>query len=77
MMMYEDAVAGLERMRRGARFLDDADRLVAEHRASLAPDIPRHDVAGADSTGAGADQDIAGTDLRAGGFFDADVTEIV
>ena len=77
MMMHEDPIAGLERMRRGTRLLDDTDRFMAEHCAGLAPDVPWHDVAGADSARAGAHQDIARADFGAGSFFDADVTEIV
>jgi hypothetical protein len=77
MMMREDAVAGLKVVHCGARFLHDADRFMTEHGAGFAPDVPRHDVAGADSTCAGTHQDIARADLGAGSFFDANITEIV
>jgi hypothetical protein len=77
MMMYEDAIAGPEGMRRGTCLLDHADRLMTQHAAGLAPDVPGHNVAGADSAGACAHQDIAGADLGARGLFDANVAKIV
>ena len=75
--MYEDAVARLEAMSRGTCLLDDADRFVTEHGAGLAPDIPGHDITGANSARASAHQDIAGSDLGAGSFFDANIAKIV
>src|SRR5208282_2216224 len=76
-MVHVDALAGFEVAHRGAGFLDDADGFVAEHKRSFAPDVPRHDIAGADSTRAGADQNIVGANLGTGAFFDPDIAEIV
>jgi len=77
MMVREDALSGTKAAHRGADLLDQADGFVAEHRSGLAPDIPRHDVAGADPAGAGADQDILRAHFRAGHFLDANVSEVV
>jgi hypothetical protein len=76
-MMYKNAIARLERMRRGASLLDDADWLVTEYRTCFAPNIPRHNIAGANSACARANQDIVRADLGACGLFDPNITEVI
>ncbi len=76
-MMHEHAIAAAKITHRGARLLDHADRLMSQDQRRLAPDVPGHNVARADSAGARAHQDIVGADLGAGAFLDADIAEIV
>ena len=57
--------------------VDKADRLVAQHRSGLAPDVPGHDVARADSTGVGAYQEVVGPGFGPIDFLDANVSKIV
>ena len=76
-MMHEDAVARLEVAGCGAGLFDHADRLMSQHRAGLAADVPRHDIARTDPAGAGAHEDVADAGFRTGGFLDANIAEIV
>ena len=77
MMMHENAVARLEAAHRRACLLDHTYRLVAEHQRRLAPDVPGHDIAGADAAGAWRGPNIVGAGFWALGFFDPDIAEIV
>jgi hypothetical protein len=76
-MMHEDALAGTKFSNAGTDFFYYADRLMAEHQRRFAPDVPRHDVAGADAAGAHPHQHIGGAHLGAGTLFDPNVAEIV
>src|ERR1019366_3636282 len=77
MMMDEDPVAGPKFTHARADFLDHADRLMAKHERRLAPDVPRHDVAGADAAGADAHQHIGAAHRGSGTQFHPDIAEIV
>ena len=77
MMMDENTFTGTKITHGGARLLDHANRLVTEDQGRLAPDIPRHDVTGADTAGADADEEVVGSHFGASAFLDADIAEIV
>jgi hypothetical protein len=53
------------------------DRLVAEYQRGLAPDIPWHDIAGANAARCNADHDVVGTGFGTGTFFETNIAEIV
>ena len=60
-----------------ADLLDDSDRLVAQHQRRLAPDIPGHDIAGADAACGRAHEHLGWADRRTHAILDADVAKIV
>ena len=77
MMMQGDALAGTE-IRDFLPHRDhDSRGFMAEHEGRLGPDVPIHDVAGADPAGGDFDQDIPCPDGRHRSSLKADIIEIM
>jgi hypothetical protein len=76
-MMHEDAVARMEAAYCVSRFGDNADRLMAEHKRGLAPDVPGHNIPGADTARCNPDQQVVRARFGPWAVLKPDITEIV
>ena len=76
-MVDENPLSGPKPAHRRTGFFDHPYRLMAQYQRRLAPDVPRHDIAGADAAGFDPHQQIVRSDLRRWMILDADIAEVI